>query len=171
MHPKHCKTVLGGMSIFWPPSFLIFPWAISINIWFAPNRKISEIKWMKWKREIFKPYMEIAAFLPSEQPWDGNLDHFEGKDRIEYQDLTQQQFPWPANTKNIPTTYSCFLDHQVSQVKYYSKRSSRLMKNAKELVKKMEMQDPSLDEVLWGQITFRQNGQLYPLMINHELRR
>lgn len=37
--------------------------------------------------------MEIASFLPSEQLWGGSLDHFEGKDRIEYQDLTQQQFP------------------------------------------------------------------------------
>lgn len=54
---------------------------------------------MKWEKNNFKPYKETAAFLPSEELWDGSLDHSEGKDRIEYLNLTQQQFPWPGSTQ------------------------------------------------------------------------
>lgn len=54
---------------------------------------------MKWKKDNFKPYMGIAAFLPSEELWDESLDHSEGRGKIEYLDLTQQQFPWPGSTK------------------------------------------------------------------------
>lgn len=30
--------------------------------------------------------MGTAAFHPSQQPWDENLDHFWGKDKTEHQD-------------------------------------------------------------------------------------